>query len=377
MTELDRASATATADTTSPGPAGELRPGSRDSQARYPSAVSSADTNPGYYDGNIKAALAADATPTRQQAARDASADDHQASEDHESDGDIMPTSRDEPARGRDGDIEAILHEDDHLPEPRTRQQAARDDATSSGATESTAAAAHDTPGRGRDPDIEAILHENDHLPEPRTRQQAARDTADGSRATTDKDRAAATDQQPPPGPDPLARDASETTATTAELPDGATDSSPPSGRPDADTQTATVHDQAGHDVPVTIVQASPEMRTLGDDTPTGIGRKPDGGELEEMESDRLSRADRFRKSFYKQADDINDVTEKNANALESFLAHRPTGGEAAATGHPVIEAPQPPPADAGSIATGGLVLGILADRGIHWARQRMKRERE
>jgi hypothetical protein len=365
MTELDQAPATTATETADRSAAGEQRPGSHDAQARYPNAISTADTDPGYYDGDVQAALAADTTPTRQQAFRDAVAQDDQASDR------TADARRDPPDSGRDPDIDAILHENDDLPDPRTRQQAARDAAAHDQADNGASAASHETPASGRDPDIEAILHENDRLPDPRTRQQAARDAATET-SPADNDRAVR-DQQARPGHDPLTGTASETTAKWADQP---ADGSSPHGEADREAQTLTVPDHAGHDLPVIIVQAGPEVRTLGDETPTGIGRKPTGGELEDLDGDRLSRADQFRKAFYKQADDITDVTEKNATSLEAFLGHRPSGGEAAVTGHYVMEAPQPPPADAGSIATGGLVLGILADRGIHWARQRVKQKR-
>jgi hypothetical protein len=118
MTELDHAPAEATAERADQPSAGEQRPGSGD-QTRYPSGVTDADANPSYYDGDIKAALAADTTPTRQQAARD-DASNHQAP------GDTTTESHDAPASGHDPDIEAILHENDNLPEPRTLQEAAR-----------------------------------------------------------------------------------------------------------------------------------------------------------------------------------------------------------------------------------------------------------
>jgi hypothetical protein len=116
--ELDQApAATEAADRPS---ADEQRPGSGDSQ-RYPNGVTAADTDPGYYDGDIKAALAADTTPIRQQAGRDDTSG-------HRASADATTSSRDVPASGHDPDIEAILRENDHLPGPRTRQEAARDD---------------------------------------------------------------------------------------------------------------------------------------------------------------------------------------------------------------------------------------------------------
>jgi hypothetical protein len=66
--------------------------------------------------------------------------------------------------------------------------------------------------------------------------------------------------------------------------------------------------------------RAQPAGRTIGDTTPAGIGRKPTG----------------------------QDVTY---------------------TAHPAIDAPVPPGADASSIATAGLALGLVADRLIHRVR--------
>jgi hypothetical protein len=115
--------------------------------------------------------------------------------------------------------------------------------------------------------------------------------------------------------------------------------------------------------------------RTLGDTTPTGISLKPTGEQILDMEGDTLSRADRFRKNVYERADDIKDVTEKTAGTLQGLLgAHRPTGHEVAITAEPAAETPPPQPLDAGSIATAGLVVGLLADRAIHWAREWLRR---
>ena len=114
--------------------------------------------------------------------------------------------------------------------------------------------------------------------------------------------------------------------------------------------------------------------RTLGDTTPTGIGLKPGGEQLRDMESDKLSRAARFRREFYREAQDIQDVSEKNANELSALLGPHPPAGHAETVALPALEATSPPPADAGSIATAGLALGLLADRVIHWAADALRR---
>jgi hypothetical protein len=71
---------------------------------------------------NIEAALAADTTPTRQEAARD----DGPGREGQGGD-DTASRPHDDPVDGHDADIYAIPHENDHLPQPRTRQEAARE----------------------------------------------------------------------------------------------------------------------------------------------------------------------------------------------------------------------------------------------------------
>ncbi len=140
--------------------------------------------------------------------------------------------------------------------------------------------------------------------------------------------------------------------------------------RGEADPADADGQDRA--DRSFSVVQAD---RTLGDTTPTGIGLKPTGEQLRDMESDQLSRADRFRKNVYERADDIKDVTEKNAGTLQGLLgAHGPTGHEVTMTTEPAIETSPLQPLDAGSIAAAGLVVGVLADRAIHWAREWLRR---
>jgi hypothetical protein len=115
--------------------------------------------------------------------------------------------------------------------------------------------------------------------------------------------------------------------------------------------------------------------RTIGDTTPAGIGLKPDGDQLRRLESDRVARADRFRKNVYDRVEDIQDATEKTAGTLQGLLdAHRPTGQDVTYTAQPAIENSSPPPADAGNIATAGLALGLLADRAIHWAMDHFRR---
>jgi hypothetical protein len=70
--------------------------------------------------------------------------------------------------------------------------------------------------------------------------------------------------------------------------------------------------------------------------TPAGIGLKPDGDKLGRMESDLLSRGDRFRRNVYERVEDIQDATEKTAGTLQGLLdAHRPTGHDVTYTAQP------------------------------------------
>jgi hypothetical protein len=370
VTELDQGSATATADTPRHEPAGEQRPGSQDSQARYPPAASAADADPGYYDGDIQEALAADNTPTRQQAAHDAAA--HDQADDGNTD-----TSRSAPADGSDGDIEAILHENDHLAEPRTRQEAAGDAANA----ESAGTGPPDSHADEPDPVIEAILHENDNLAEPRTRQQAARDaTAETGLESRNVAPASPGDQQPRSGPDPLKRTVGER-QPTPETPSGpVTRDNLLTGRPDPDAQTQSAHGQANHDVPITLVQATAEMRTLGDDTPTGIGLKPTGDELFRMEGDdpAESRLDRLLRKATEGADDVHDAVGSTAEAVHDFNLRDPGPGSGHAhEGHAAYE-PAPPAGPVFSDLVGGTALvGVALLTGARrWLRDRHEGDR-
>src|SRR5271154_3140399 len=178
MNELDQAPASgrqgSATDVIQREPARDQHAGSYDSQARSPRGESPADADPSYYDGDIQAAVAADDTPTGQEAARqDAAGDGH--GDDSSPDGDAS--------------IDAMVHEADGLPAPRPRQQAAAEDlAEGASPPGESARQAHEEPAGSRDAGVEAILHEDDGLPDPRTRQQAAQEDAAGTDAASGKD---------------------------------------------------------------------------------------------------------------------------------------------------------------------------------------------
>jgi hypothetical protein len=277
MNELDQAPASSgqgnATDVIQREPAGDQHAGSYDSQARSPRAESLADTDPSYYDGDIQAALAADDTPTRQEAARQDAADDG-----HAGPGDDSPPDA-------DASIEAILHEDDHLPDPRTRQQAAQEDA-----------------------DVGSSPANQDGAP------------------------GASGDQQPGPGP---------------ERPEG-----------------------EGHDQRVSVVQLEPEDRTFGDTTPSGIGLKPTGEQLKQMENDNPAerRINRFIDKAVEEADDVHDAMGHIGGAFQADFspeANSPGPG----SGHhsyTVHDTPAPPEDPGMNDAIGNVaVVAVVAAVGV------------
>jgi hypothetical protein len=148
-----------------------------------------------------------------------------------------------------------------------------------------------------------------------------------------------------------------------------------PAGRQDKSSQGETRQEYAdGPDRPSFPVRVVKADRTLGDTTPTGIGLKPDGTQLRDMEGDKLSRRARFRKELYREAEDIQDASEKTATDVAALLGPHPPAGHAETVAVPSIEASSPPPVDAGSLATAGLALGLVAERAISWALDHLRR---
>jgi hypothetical protein len=376
MAELDQAPATTTADTPGQKPAGELRPGSGDSQTRYPNGVTAADTDPSYYDGDMQAALAANTTPTRQQAARDAAASDQQAAGSEGRDG-ATATSHDPPPSSHDADIDAILHENDNKPDPRTRQQAARDAAasTTTPVKESAPDVPSDAAGSGRYAGIEAMLHENDNLPDPRTRQQAARDAAaENSLVTRSDGPAAIGDRQPESGTGPLAhvdKHEQQRERGNEEWPSAEDRARLHETYLDWRNEIAEPRQGTGWEQGVSVVGDKPD-KSPGDRS----GLPPTGEELIHLESDDASRLERLGNKIYEEFDDIADVAEKVSNRAQELFDLRPPAG------HPEVRVPTQPyvtptaeqheTADAGNIAQLGLVLGVIGFRTYQSVRRKL-----
>jgi hypothetical protein len=329
MNELDQAPASggqgSATDVTHREPAGDQHAGGYDSQAQSPRAESPADADPSYYDGDIQAALAADDTPTRQEAARqDAAGEGH--------DSPVDSTRRDS-----DADIDAILHQDDDLPDPRTRQQAAADDLAGGAPGNDSANTSREDLAHCHDAEIEAILHENDPLPDARTRQQAAGD--DSTSRGTPMDTAMA----------PLPEQAHVETAEHETRGHEKPESQGQSGNGDEHGQ-------------ITVLQVEAADRTVGDTTPTGIGLKPTGEQLLEMEGDdnHERRLDRFVGKLVEHADDLRDGSGDIAGALEADSRPVSSGHPGTYQGHFAYEQ-HPPGGLAVSDATGAIVVAAIA----------------
>ena len=103
--------------------------------------------------------------------------------------------------------------------------------------------------------------------------------------------------------------------------------------------------------------------RTLGDTNPTGIGLKPAGEQLLEMDS-KKSRAEAFRDEFYnpETIEDFRDECEDKADRVQQLFERPPTSSHAdVPVHHPYITVPEAEHLSANELAMTGLVVGILA----------------
>jgi hypothetical protein len=204
------------------------------------------------------------------------------------------------------------------LPEPRTRQEVAEEPADDSTEPETDP---HDD--QAANANLEASIAEQDKLPEPRTRQEVA-----------DQERS---------GTDPL-------TAANAQTEQHG-------------EHELLVPTTQGHEAPITVVQAGPEDRTLGDTTPAGTGLRPTGDQLFHMEADdpAESRTDRLFGKAFELMDDVHDMTGHIAEAIQEDLPHGAGSPPLGHSAYVVHEQPTPPP-DAPGI---GDVVGSITVIGV------------
>jgi hypothetical protein len=147
-----------------------------------------------------------------------------------------------------------------------------------------------------------------------------------------------------------------------------------------AETRSRAEYNAARHAEPpirhswLSVTEAD---RTVGDTTPTGIGLKPTGEQLRDMESDNPSRShlDRLLDRALDRADDIHDAAGENAEAITAFRhpdsalpAHQ------AYTGHAGRDHPQPQGQPVNDMVGSTVVVTVAALAGIRlWLEHRRK----
>ncbi len=235
--------------------------------------------------------------------------------------------------------------EQEVLPEPRTRQEVAEEARRTDTTVPDHAQAA------GTEADLDASSPEEDQLPEPRTRQEVAEQTRSGV--------------------GPLTSDA----AAPPEYPAQSRTENPP---PDPDQ-----HEQHSKDLGdspfthLTVTQAEAADRTLGDTTPTGIGLKPTGEQLLEMDDDRgRNRWDRVLDEAVKEADDVYDLAGHIAEPLAEDFKSGPAPSDHQTSHHAATSVPDLPQHGseiidvAGSIALVGLAIAAGVRHGVRRIRK-------
>jgi hypothetical protein len=324
-------------------------PVSADNPGNYPDAAPG-DDFAGYTDADIDAILTAeDQLPeprTRQEAAAD-----------------TWDNSLDDPAGNElsaeyDGDVAALLAGEQHLPEPRTRQEAAAatwDDATQPGSDDPGSFSGD--PASEYDGDVAALIAAEEQLPEPRTRQEAAAATWDDTNSSQDGGLDTSADTTGPRQPD---------ASTGPPVPDHQAED----GTPDPYEHQAAEHTTDGTDVPVAVEHLPPEARTVGDTTPTGIGRKPTGAEIRDMEGDDPgeSRLDRLLKEVTDDADDARDAATNIAETMHDLRLPGPAlGGGHAHEGHPVSDPPPSVGPGYSDLVGSAVLVGVAMLTGIRY----------
>jgi hypothetical protein len=335
-------------------------PVSADNPGSYPDAAPG-DDFVGYSDADIDAILAAEDQLPEPRTRQEAAADTWDNSPDD-------PVGN-EPSAEYDGDVAALLAEEQHLPEPRTRQEAAAatwDDATQPGSDDPGSFSGD--PASEYDGDVAALLAAEEQLPEPGTRQEAAAHTWDDTNSSQDDGLDTHTDSTSPSQPDTV----TEPPARNNEGEDGM--SGPTEGQ---------VADQAqgGTDVPVTVAYLPPEARSVGDTTPTGIGRKPTGAEIRDMEGgDRTeSRLDRLFDEMVKEADDVSDGSGAIGEAIviDERSAPGPSGHSRPyhATTSTAPDHPVPPDPGASDAISSMTIIGVAAAVALRHALSALREE--
>lgn len=312
---------------------------SADGHASAADAGSESDTSPRPVDENGQESWAEDAEPlTRDEYAEQVR--QSEATTAHDStDRDRDPDDTHDPAVTDDG------QEREELPEPRTRQEVAGEASRADTDTRD-----HD---QSADAAIDAGMAEEDNLPEPRTRQEVAEEARSGA--------------------DPLAHSSSDAQQHERDTQDW------PSPE-----ERAQLHE--------TYLDWRDEVTSSGRDRGTNVvGDKldrspgdrsdlpPTGDQIVEMEDPKASRAERARKEFLSEENlgDAFDATDAWAKTGQDLFSRPPTGQhiEVPAQGPVFIAVPEQE-IDPGSVATAGLVLGILGAEFFRWGKHKVEHMR-
>jgi hypothetical protein len=104
----------------------------------------------------------------------------------------------------------------------------------------------------------------------------------------------------------------------------------------------------------------------------------PPGEDLPEMDSEKLSRLEKFRKETYDEIDDILDVSEKGGETIKNLFDRPPMGSHTEVpAGHPSIDQPAAPGVDGGHLVVVGLMLGIVGVEAVRAARNAAEKWKE
>jgi len=147
----------------------------------------------------------------------------------------------------------------------------------------------------------------------------------------------------------------------------------------DKDQRDALAATQSGHELSITVMQAEPEDRTLGDTTPTGIGLKPTGDQLLGMENDdpAESRADRFLGKAFERVDDLHDAAGSISEAVEADLGPKASAHSASHIGYTIQEQPPPESPIAGDAVGDVAVFAVAAAVAVRYVLRHLRKEHE
>jgi hypothetical protein len=135
-------------------------------------------------------------------------------------------------------------------------------------------------------------------------------------------------------------------------------------------TEQVVVHDQYGHDVPLTVVHGAPDGPTLGNGTPEDIGLKPTGEELLDMESEAKSWKEAFRNEIHRESEEITDVAEKWGDLGARLCERPPTSTHTEVpTGQPVTSMPEHHGIEGGQVAIAAFTVALVGYEAYRKAR--------